>query len=51
LAVDLMLNVLQSIYYLDRNSLHVSVHQCAPNLVSFTFFFLSLSCFTSKFCC
>jgi len=50
LAVDFMINALQSIWNLDRNSLHVSVRQCAPPFdLSFTFVFLSVSCLPQSF--
>ena len=42
LAVDLMINALESIWNLDRNSLHASVRQCATTSDSAYFYFFSL---------
>jgi len=40
-----MINVLQSTWNLDQNSLHASERQCAPpSELSFTFLFFSVSC-------
>jgi len=45
-----MINALQSIQNFDRNRLHACVRQRAPLFdLSFTFFFFSVSCFSSKF--
>jgi len=45
-----MINAMQSIWNVDRNSLHTAVRQCVPpSDLSFTFFLCEL--FTSKFWC
>jgi len=50
LTVDLMINALQSIWKLDRYSLHTPVRQCVPSSdSSFTLFFWSVSCLPQRF--
>ena len=50
LAVNLMINALQSILKLDWDSLHAFEHQCALSFHSFfTLFFFSVSCLPQSY--
>ena len=50
LAVDFMINVLHSMWNLDRNSLRASERQCSFSFdLPFTFFFFSVSCLPQNF--